>query len=327
MRTYTCSGLAPGEELMIRAAMQMASRIHAHGWHFVAPTEQAIDVAFTLANGSDTTHALLRVEVIDDDARTVSASSAHSPSDTNEGVSYLVRPLRSMLLLDLAKQLDADLGGSASATNHAGNSSPTHGATMTERLRQLVRATKGLGRSQIRLDTGVVEVDPAQAHFRTSLDTDALIELFENSARFDIEQIASHNASYAPSREETVPLAIVCWRLASKHLLAVHCDWLHATHTAKLTQWPDFGLLGANGEAMRMSAAMVRQPMTAEALSTACNVQLPSVHRFMNACAASGYLQHTDDRAQPAIATKAGEQTSKKRGLLSRITQKLGLMR
>lgn len=117
----------------------------------------------------------------------------------------------------------------------------------------------------------------------------------------------------------------LCWKvgigLANTAGLA---PWLNSNCVYRLTGWPDFGAIGADRHGMRLSAAMLAQPMSLVQLSEKTRIGVPEVSSFFNSASVSGLLVEAVPRPAPKSAPTAAV-LAPRRSMISMLRSKLGL--
>jgi hypothetical protein len=131
------------------------------------------------------------------------------------------------------------------------------------------------------------------------------------------------------------------WQLAHNLLPARLLPWL--TEAAgdgafQLLRWPDFGRLGRSAVHVSMAAALTKQRLSPVQLAKMLGYPLDDVQRFINACSLLNILAPVKLTSQPqpgvasslpsaapALFSPTPAQTTKRKGLLALIKNRLGL--
>lgn len=123
-------------------------------------------------------------------------------------------------------------------------------------------------------------------------------------------------------------LDALCWKVGIELLnTAGLASWLNNDTVYRLMGWPDFGAIGADRHGMRLSAAMLAQPMSLLQLSEKTRIGLHEVSGFFNSASVSGLLVEAVDvvlRPAPVSAPTAAV-NAPRRSMISMLRSKLGL--
>lgn len=148
------------------------------------------------------------------------------------------------------------------------------------------------------------EITTAQGDFGLrELDDDEAVDPCWDNDRFDVDLLLWSAAGALPAGEFLPEIA--------------------ARSTFKLRRWPDFGAVGSSLLSFRMAAMLSRATLDLPSLIQVANDQSDDVLRFLNSCAACGYLNEPD--AQPAAVLAVPRAASGVRGLIGRMRRALGL--
>ena len=121
-------------------------------------------------------------------------------------------------------------------------------------------------------------------------------------------------------------LDALCWKVGATLADSVGlAPWLKSDGVYWLLGWPDFGAIGADRYGMRLSPAMLADPMSPLHLSEKTKVGLREVSSFFNSVSVSGLLIEAVDSAPRPAPVSTPPVNSPRRSMFSMLRAKLGL--
>ena len=241
----------------------------------------------------------------------------------------LRRPIRIREFQDALDALASEAEQPAAAARQAGASARS-AATASQGsalaiLRRLREAPETEPRCVI-VRVGEIEIvahlPQAKCYSASGFGPTVLRALASDETPADVTQCRVEDQREEPSATKWVWLETLLWNIGLQRESARQLDITGPGRQLHLRCWPDFGRIPSDPQYIRLTAVLIKQALTAEALGSAVGASGETVEAFARACACCGILEVS--RVEPA-PVPASEVSGGMRSLFGLLRSALGM--